>query len=82
MNQKLEKFNKIMAEVTDLGRAEALLGWDQQVNMPRGGAEDRGNILETIAGLMHDKFTSAEVGELLEDLKPYAESLDPRSDDA
>ena len=44
MNQKLEKFKKIMAEVTDLGRAEQLLGWDQQVNMPRGGAEDRGNI--------------------------------------
>jgi len=82
MNQKLDRFKKIMAEVTDLIRAEALLGWDQQVNMPRGGAEDRGNVLETIAGLSHEKFTSSEVGELLTDLKPYAETLDPRSDDA
>ena len=82
MNKKLDRFKKIMAEVVDLGRAEALLGWDQQVNMPRGGAEDRGNILETVAGLKHEKFTSPEVGDLLADLKPYAETLDPRSDDA
>ncbi len=82
MNQKLERFKKIMAEVTDLGYANALLGWDQQVNMPRGGAEDRGNIIETVSSLVHEKFTSTEVGELLEALKPYADSLDPRSDDA
>lgn len=82
MNQKLEQFKQIIAEVTDLGRAEALLGWDQQVNMPKGGAEDRGNILETIAGISHKKFTSSETGELLEDLKLYAETLDPKSDDA
>lgn len=82
MNKKLEQFKKIMAEVTDLSGAEQLLGWDQQVNMPKGGAEDRGNILETIAGLIHTKFTAPEVGELLEDLKPYADTLDPKSDDA
>jgi carboxypeptidase Taq len=82
MNKKLEQLKKIMAEVTDLSGAEQLLGWDQQVNMPKGGAEDRGNILETIAGLIHTKFTAPEVGELLEDLKPYAATLEPRSDDA
>ncbi len=82
MEQKLERFKQIMAEVTDLARAEALLGWDQQVNMPRGGAEDRGNILETIAGLSHEMFTSHEVGELLDALKPYSATLDAKSDDA
>ena len=51
MEKKLNEFKQIMAEVTDLGRAEAVLGWDQQVNMPRGGAEDRGNILETLAAI-------------------------------
>ena len=82
MEQKLEKFKQLVTEVTDLGRAEAVLGWDQQVNMPRGGAEDRGNILETLASLSHKKFTSAEMGDLLVELKPYAETLDPDSDDA
>jgi carboxypeptidase Taq len=82
MEKKLEQFKQLMAEITDLGRAEALLGWDQQVYMPRGGAEDRGNVLETIAGMRHRMFTSDEVGSLLAELKPYAETLDPESDDA
>ena len=82
MEKKLEQFKQLIMEITDLGRAEALLGWDQQVYMPRGGAEDRGNILETIAGLSHRKFTSQEMGDLLEALMPYADMLDPQSDDA
>jgi carboxypeptidase Taq len=82
MEAILNQFKQLIAEVTDIGRAEALLGWDQQVYMPRGGAEDRGNILETLAGIAHTKFTSKEVGDLLERLKPYAETLDPDSDDA
>ncbi len=82
MQKKLERFKQIMVEITDIGRAEALLGWDQQVYMPRGGAEDRGNILETLSALNHKKFTSPEVGELLAELKPYAETLDPESVDA
>ncbi len=82
MQEKLDKFKQLIAEITDLGRAEALLGWDQQTYMPRGSAEDRGNILETVAGLSHTMFTSKEMGDLLADLAPYADTLDPDSDDA
>ncbi|MEN6529513.1 MAG: carboxypeptidase M32 [Anaerolineaceae bacterium] len=82
MQEKLAQFKHRMMEITDLGRAEALLGWDQQTYMPRGGAEDRGNVLETVAGLSHRMFTSAEMGEMLALLVPYAENLDPDSDDA
>jgi len=82
MQEKLDKFKQLIAEVTDLGRAEALLGWDQQTYMPRGSAQDRGNILETVAGLSHKMFTSKEMGDLLVDLKPYADTLEPDSDDA
>ncbi len=82
MEKEFAQFKKIITEVTDLAHAEAVLGWDQQVYMPRGGAEDRGNISETLASLVHQKFTSAEVGELLEKLKPYAQTLDPDADDA
>lgn len=82
MQKKLEQFKQMLMEITDLGHAEAVLGWDQQVYMPRGGGEDRGNILETIASLVHNKFTSKEMGDLLAALKPYAETLDPDSDDA
>ncbi len=82
MEKEFAQFKKIITEVTDLAHAEDVLGWDQQVYMPRSGAEDRGNISETLASLVHQKFTSAEVGELLEKLKPYAQTLDPDADDA
>ena len=72
MEQKLERFKQLIAELTDLGRANALAGWDQQVYMPRGGAEDRGYILATLAGISHEKFTSEEMGKLLAELVPMA----------
>jgi carboxypeptidase Taq len=82
MEQKLERFKQLIAELTDLGRANALAGWDQQVYMPRGGAEDRGYILATLAGISHAKFTSEEMGKLLAELVPMAKEMDPDSDDA
>ncbi len=82
MQKKLEQFKQLVYEVTDLNHAQAVLGWDQQVYMPRGGAADRGDLLETLAALSHKKFTSDEMGKLLEELKPYAETLDPDSNDA
>jgi len=52
MNQKLDEFKQRMSELTDLGRANAVVGWDQQVYMPHGGAEDRGYVLATLAGCL------------------------------
>lgn len=82
MEKEFTQFKQIITEVTDLAHAEAVLGWDQQVYMPRGGAEDRGSILETLASLGHRTFTSKALGDLIEKLKPYAETLDPDSIDA
>ena len=82
MEEKLKQLKTILAEVSDLNSVGSLLGWDQQTYMPPGGAEDRGNQLALIDSLAHERFTSAEVGKLLEDLAPYAEQLDPDSDDA
>jgi len=42
MQEKLDKFKQLIAEVTDLGRAEALLGWDQQTYMPRAARKTAG----------------------------------------
>ncbi|MEA3350164.1 MAG: hypothetical protein U9Q82_06060 [Chloroflexota bacterium] len=49
MENNLKKLKVILAEINDLQAAVAVLGWDQQVNMPPGGAEARGNQLATIA---------------------------------
>ena len=82
MEKELKEFKQLLAEITDLSRANALLGWDQQVYMPGGGAEDRGNILETLATIQHNKFVSKEMGDLVGKLLPYVDTLDPESDDA
>jgi len=82
MEEKLAQLKTMLAEISDLTGAAALLGWDQQTYMPPGGAEARGNQLGTLQRLIHERQTSAEMGKVLEDLKPYAATLDPDSDDA
>ncbi len=82
MQNKIKELKSILGEVSDLNYASAVLGWDQQTYMPSGGAEGRGRQLATLARLAHIRFTSDEVGQLLEDLEPYAEQLPADSDDA
>jgi carboxypeptidase Taq len=82
METQLTQLKSILAEVSDLNHVAALLGWDQQTYMPSGGSVDRGNQLATISRLAHLKFTSDEVGRLLEDLQPTVGQIDPDSDEA
>jgi carboxypeptidase Taq len=82
MEPKIQQLRTILEEVSDLNYVSAVLGWDQQTYMPPGGAEARGNQLALIGRLAHERGTSPELGKLLEELKPYAATLDPDSDDA
>lgn len=82
MEEKLNQLKELLAEVNDLNRAAALLGWDQQTYMPPGGAGSRGNQVATLDRLSHIKFTSDEVGTLLDQLQPYVKQLPPDSDEA
>jgi carboxypeptidase Taq len=71
-----------LQEVSDLQATSALLGWDQTTYMPAGGAKARGQQIATLQRLAHEKFTSATIGRLLDQLQPYAESLPNDHDDA
>jgi carboxypeptidase Taq len=51
----------------------SLLAWDQQVMMPRGGGPLRAEQLATVGRIAHEKFTSAEVGRLLDELHDFGE---------
>jgi carboxypeptidase Taq len=82
MEEKMKQLREVLAEISDFKNIKALLDWDQQTYMPRGGAEGRGNQMALIGRLEHERFTSSELGKLLEDLKPYVENLDPDSDEA
>lgn len=79
MSEKLNQLKQILGEISDLNHAASVLGWDEQVNMPPGGSEARGQQLATLGKIVQEKFTSNEVGMLLEDLKK--EYSDPQTDD-
>jgi carboxypeptidase Taq len=77
----LTQLNAIIGEVVDLQRAAALLEWDEQVYMPRGGAPVHGEMVATIRKTAHEKLTSDEARRLIEHLEPTLPQLDPDSDD-
>jgi len=81
-NPQYARLLELISEVRDIQGIGALLFWDQQVIMPRGGAAARGNHLALVSKLRHERFTSPEVGRLLEELRSYEESLPYDSDEA
>jgi carboxypeptidase Taq len=63
-----------LAEIADLNKTGALLGWDQHVMMPARGAGIRAEQLATIGRISHTKFTDPEIGRLLDSLRAWGES--------
>ena len=82
MNTHLKELKARLLEINDLESAAALLYWDQSTYMPPGGAVARGRQLATLGQLAHTKFTDAELGRLLDRLRPYEEELGYESDEA
>lgn len=82
MEPKFLELKNKLAIAHDLNMAAAVLAWDNETYMPPGGAQARAQQLGTLQSLAHEKFTADEIGRLLDDLKPYQESLPYDSDDA
>ncbi len=82
VSEKMQKLIELTAELTDLGHIQAVLGWDQQINMPPGGAEERGMQSAALGRIMHEKFTSDEVGQLISDLEEEIGDLNAETDEA
>ena len=82
MEKKLQELKTRLMEVYDLGHVGALLGWDEATYMPPGGAASRGRQHALLGRLAHEKSIDPEIGKLLDDLRPYEESLPYDSDDA
>lgn len=82
MEKQLALLKTTIAEIVDVQRAAAVLGWDQETYMPDGGAEARAEQLATLSKIAHRKFTTDEVGLMLEGLVSQVKSLDYNSDDA
>jgi carboxypeptidase Taq len=77
MEEKINQLKALLAEVANLNAANAILNWDQLVNMPGGAAEDRGEQIATLENIVHAKATSDELGKLLDDLVGDTQQMDP-----
>ncbi|MEZ4669121.1 MAG: carboxypeptidase M32 [Anaerolineae bacterium] len=82
MESKLNTLKTYLMEIADLKQASALLSWDQTTYMPPGGADARSRQMGLLERLAHEKLTDTALGHLLDDLRPYEESLPYDSDDA
>jgi carboxypeptidase Taq len=82
VSDALADLRQRLGEIYDLERALGVLGWDQRTMMPPQGASARAEASATLSGLVHERFTSDEIGRLLERLAPLEEKLDYDSDDA
>lgn len=71
---ELEAFHRRFAEISDLGRARALLAWDERTMMPASGAAGRAEQIATLARLRHQRLVDDRLWELVErldaDLEP------------
>lgn len=63
-----------IAEIDALNAASGVLGWDQQVTLPRGGHAHRGAHLAALAGVIHERLVHPALGDLIDALD---ESTDP-----
>ena len=66
-------------ELTVLQSCAAVLGWDQQTYMPKGGGAFRGDQLGLLAKLCHAKATDPAVGERLAAVEASDLVRDPES---
>jgi carboxypeptidase Taq len=78
----LQELRRLLAEIADLERAQAVLEWDTEVWMPPRGENSRAVQLATLEAVIHERWRSDRIGELLDEAAPHVESLPEDSDDA
>jgi carboxypeptidase Taq len=76
MTDRYEELLRRFGEISDLGRARALLAWDERTTMPPGGAEARAEQVATLTRVRHERLVSDELGTLIDELRPWAEELE------
>jgi len=65
MQKELSRLKEITRKIYLLHHAAALLGWDQETNMPPAGVDERGEQLAVLEGYLHRTATDPEIGDLL-----------------
>src|SRR5437868_3494119 len=58
----------LMHEIADLSALGSIAEWDQNTAMPAGATQVRGFQMATIKGVLHERWTSSRLGDLLGEL--------------
>jgi carboxypeptidase Taq len=69
----LQALLNYLAAICDLSALKELAAWDQNTALPAEAGEVRGAQLATIQGIIHERWTSPELGRLLEKLSGVVE---------
>src|ERR1051325_1242498 len=69
-------------EIAWFGSISAVLGWDERTQLPAKGAQSRANQMSAMAKLIHERFTSPRIGELLSACENTELTRDAESDSA
>jgi carboxypeptidase Taq len=77
-----EQLRERLGQLWDLAKLGGLAAWDQQTMMPPQGGGARAHQLATVSKICHELLVSDELGKLLDDLRPFEESLDYDSNEA
>ncbi|HZS95070.1 MAG TPA: carboxypeptidase M32 [Chloroflexota bacterium] len=82
MAESMSRLKERLNDVSRLQQALAVLGWDQQVYMPPGGAESRAEQIGTLDRMAHEMLIADETGELIEAARSELNGSAPDSDEA
>lgn len=82
MSAAIDRLLESLAEISDLGRARALLDWDAHTQMPPRGAAIRSEQLATLTRLRHQRLASDELGRLIDAAASEVGDAEPDSFEA
>jgi len=82
IQKKLNELKRRLAEIQSIKQSQAVLYWDQLTYMPPGGTSNRAEQIATLEQIAQEKFTSKEIGGLLDGLTKYSETIPYDSNDA
>lgn len=75
-NEYISELLECMHEIADLSSLGALAEWDQNTALPEGAGEIRGNQMATLQGVLHERWVSERLGQLLAILEHPHEQID------
>ena len=63
-----ESYRQKMQRIADIRSANAVLQWDQETYLPKGGAHFRGQQISTLSDIAHQFFSEDELGTIINEL--------------